>query len=189
MSKKNPILQNLMFRLYLTIHTGGGFCWFWPFVWSSCGVNPVGNSHTRPGGHFSVGTKKIQTTNREWNKETDKRGTAKRWNVNLVLFNILCVRMSIARTQPPKMLAHLWSSSLLLCFFILDSKLPLTALDPRLRADWPASSLGLWISDSLPLSLSPNWQTASVLLFRPCRFSSAQLFVWPLRQNRQRKVS
>ena len=47
-------------------------CLFRSFVWSSSGVNPVVNSHTRPCGHFTSCTKnknKYQTTNRGWKEK------------------------------------------------------------------------------------------------------------------------
>ena len=42
--------------------------------------------------------------------------------------------------------------------------------------------------DSMLWGLTPIWLTSFVLLFRSHRFSWAQLFVWSLRQYRQRRV-
>ena len=55
------------------------FCWFCPFIWSSCGVDPDVNSHTQ---HFTG-----------WIKKTDKHGfrIAKHNKVKLTFFRIFCV--------------------------------------------------------------------------------------------------
>ena len=71
----------------------------WSFVWSFSGVDPVVNSHTQPYRHFTK--KKKKKTIRGWKEETYKHWlrTAKRGKVKLTLLSILCMFMTIARTQ------------------------------------------------------------------------------------------
>ena len=146
-----------------------GFCWFGCL---SSGEDPVVSSHTCPCRHFTGGTKikiKQQTEDgrkKQTNTDSEQQNTG-RWSMHFFAFCVYLLCVAITRTQKKSYTAtkdadssghhfHCSVSSFLTPYH------PPTALDPRLRADWPAPHLGLK-SLTLRSSLTPNWLTSFVL--------------------------
>ena len=106
------------------------------------------------------------------------------WVYQVIVFTALCLRFWL-HTTLRLLWTHVLESTHQPCVLGLNVGLFTSESHSRL----PSYASWACISDSLLRSLTPNWPTSFILLFRSRRISLTQLFVWSSRQNRQRGPS